>query len=151
MRAPSLFGFGENADEDEGGTMKLRTLFAVALLAVLLTPLTAASAEKRSIARIWKGRTLAAKASEYEAYLLANGVTKIRATPGNQGVRVLSRAEGDRTEFVVISFWESLDAVKKFAGEDYQKAVILPKDREYLIEVEPNVVHYQVVPEERKP
>ena len=131
--------------------MKPSALFALALIAVLLTPVPAASTEKRSIARIWKGRTLAAKASEYEAYLLANGITKIRATPGNQGVRILSRADGGQTEFVVISFWESLDAVKKFAGEDYQKTVILPKDREYLIEVEPNVVHYQVVPEERKP
>lgn len=131
--------------------MKARALSAFALIAVLLLLATGApAAEKRSIARIWKGRTLTAKAAEYEAYLLANGITKIRATPGNQGVRVLSRADGDKTEFVVISFWESLDAVKRFAGEDYQKAVILPKDREYLIEVEPNVVHYEVVPEEKR-
>ena len=41
-------------------------------------------------------------------------------------------------------------AIKRFAGEDYQKAVILTRDREYLLEVEPNVLHYEILKEERK-
>jgi heme-degrading monooxygenase HmoA len=103
----------------------------------------------KTVARIWRGRTLAAKADEYEAYLFASGITRVRATPGNLGVTVLRRADGDQTEFLVISIWESLDAVKRFAGADYEKAVILDRDREYLVEVEPTVRHYTVEKEER--
>ena len=115
-----------------------------------LIPQTPASASptvkpKPMIARIWHGRTLAAKADEYEKYLNASGVERILQTEGNHGVEVLRRSDGPRTDFVVISYWESMDAVKRFAGADYGKAVILARDREYLVEVEPNVVHYEVV------
>ena len=103
-----------------------------------------------AIARIWRGRTLASKADEYQAYLDASGISRVRATPGNLGVTVLRRNDGGKTEFLVLSLWESVDAIKKFAGEDYQKAVILPRDREYLLEVEPNVLHYEILREARK-
>jgi heme-degrading monooxygenase HmoA len=99
----------------------------------------------KSIARIWRGRTLSSKADEYEVYLRDSGISKIRATAGNLGAYVLRRSEGDKTEFLVMSLWQSIDAIKRFAGEHYEKAVILPRDREYLLEVEPKVVHYQVV------
>ena len=121
---------------------------SLALSGAAPSPPPAAGAA-RTVARIWRGRTLAAKADEYEAYLFASGITKVRATPGNLGVTVLRRADGDQTEFLVISIWESLDAVKRFAGADYEKAVILDRDREYLVEVEPTVRHYTVEKEER--
>jgi heme-degrading monooxygenase HmoA len=119
-------------------------------LGILLASNHVASAPKgpssgKAIARVWRGRTLQSKADAYEAYLNQAGVSKIRATPGNLGVYVMRRTEKDQAEFVVLSLWESLAAVQKFAGADYQKAVILPRDREYLIEVEPNVLHYDVV------
>lgn len=120
---------------------------------LLLLPSASASprmAGKKPIARIWRGRTLAAKADEYEAYLFASGITQVRQTPGNLGVTVLRRADGKQTEFLVISIWESIEAVQRFAGKDYQKAVILDRDREYLIEVEPTVRHYEIEKEERK-
>src|SRR5262245_46365456 len=94
------------------------------------------AARAHAIGRIWRGRTLASKADEYQKYLDSNGITRVLATPGNLGVTVLRRPDGDKTEFLVLSIWESLDAVKKFAGQDYQKAVILERDREYLVEVE---------------
>lgn len=129
-------------------------VLAVALLTPFAAPAQdqsrAASAPRTTIARIWRGRTPAAKADEYARYLEANGITKIRATAGNRGVTVLRRTDGDKAEFVVISIWESIEAVKNFAGADYQKAVILPRDREYLTEVEPNVLHYEILSEERK-
>lgn len=100
---------------------------------------------KRQIARIWHGRTLTAKADEYEKYLDASGVKTILATDGNHGVEVLRRSDGPQTDFLVISYWESIEAVKKFAGADYQKAVIMPRDREFLVSVEPEVVHYEIV------
>ena len=70
---------------------------------------------------------------------------RILKTDGNHGVEVLRKSDGPRTDFVVISYWESIDAVKRFAGADYGKAVIMDRDREFLIEVEPNVLHYEVV------
>ena len=100
---------------------------------------------KRLVARLWHGRTLTAKADAYEKYLNETGVKKILATKGNFGVEVLRHADGAKTDFLVISYWESLEAVKLFAGADYQKAVIMPRDAEFLIEVEPLVVHYEVV------
>jgi len=137
--------------------MNRRTLFPVVFALAVLAPALRLAAEnpkpeaarKIAIARIWRGRTLASKADEYERYLNANGVAKIRTTPGNRGVTVLRRTDGDKTEFEVISIWESIEAVKNFAGADYQKAVILPRDREYLLEVEPNVVHYEILLDER--
>lgn len=100
---------------------------------------------RRMVARIWHGRTLTAKADDYEKYLQASGVKKVLATDGNHGVEVLRRTDGSQTDFIVISYWESIEAVKRFAGADYEKAVILPRDGEYLIDVEPVVVHYEVV------
>lgn len=127
--------------------------FAVAGAAgmVIGAPSDATPAPKHMIARIWRGRTLTAKADEYERYLNSSGIEKIRATAGNLGVTVLRRADGEKTEFLVMSLWESIDAVKRFAGADYEKTVVLPRDREYLLEVEPNVLHYEVKREERKP
>ena len=100
---------------------------------------------KPMIARIWHGRTLTAKADEYQKYLDASGVARILKTQGNHGVEVLRKADGPRTDFVVISYWESIDAVKRFAGPDFERAVIMDRDKEFLIEVEPNVLHYEVV------
>ena len=130
--------------------------FLIPLLLVVALPWAShltAQPEKptaHAIARIWRGRTLASKADEYQAYLDASGISRVRATPGNLGVTVLRRNDGGKTEFLVLSLWESVDAIKKFAGEDYQKAVILPRDREYLLEVEPNVLHYEILREKRK-
>jgi heme-degrading monooxygenase HmoA len=100
--------------------MNRRTLFPVVFALAVLAPALRLAAEnpkpeaarKIAIARIWRGRTLASKADEYERYLNANGVAKIRTTPGNRGVTVLRRTDGDKTEFEVISIWESIEAVK---------------------------------------
>jgi len=131
------------------------SLIVPALLALtLLAPESpgeatlASAAPSREIIRVWRGHTLDAKADEYQRYLVASGIPRIRATDGNRGYSILRRSEGGRTEFVVISRWESLDAVKRFAGADYDKAVILEKDREYLLGVDEKVLHYESVAEE---
>jgi heme-degrading monooxygenase HmoA len=122
----------------------ISTLLSVSGLSAEPSPAPAKEA-KRAIARIWRGRTLPSKADEYEAYLNRSGISKIRETPGNLGAYMLRRTENGKAEFLVISLWESVEAIRRFAGPDYQKAVILPKDREYLLEVEPNVLHYEIV------
>ncbi|MFQ4140959.1 antibiotic biosynthesis monooxygenase family protein [Chlorogloeopsis sp. ULAP02] len=105
---------------------------------------------KKVIARIWHGRTLNSKADEYYTYLNEAGIKKILAIPGNLGAQVLRRSDGKITEFTVISYWESRDAIRKFAGNDIEKARYLPRDKEYLLELEPNVKHFDVLLDERK-
>ncbi len=84
---------------------------------------TPSGAQKVVIARIWHGRTKTAKADEYYKYLKDAGITKIQSIPGNRGVQVLRRSQGDVTEFTVISYWDSLDAIRKFAGNDIEKLI----------------------------
>ena len=95
------------------------------------------------IARVWRGVTPAEKAKQYLDYLLQTGLKDYRATPGNQGVQVLHRTYDNKTEFVLISFWESFDAIRAFAGDDIEKAVYYPEDRAFLLTLEPTVTHYE--------
>ncbi len=97
------------------------------------------------IARTWHGVTPASKADAYYAYLEESGVKEYRRTPGNRGVYVLRRVAGDRADFLLISLWDSYDAIRAFAGDDLEKARYFPKDREFLLEFEPNVAHYEVL------
>src|SRR6266705_4425572 len=97
------------------------------------------------IARTWHGVTAASKADAYYEVLQESGLKEYRATPGNQGVIVLRRTEGDRTHFLLITFWESFDAIRRFAGPNPERAVYYPKDKEFLLEFEPTVTHYDVL------
>ncbi len=97
------------------------------------------------IARIWHGRVPSEKADAYYDMLMRTGIPDYRATQGNRGVYVLRRTEGDVTHYTLISFWESLDAIKRFAGEDYERAHYYPEDDEFLLEKEPRVVHHEVM------
>jgi heme-degrading monooxygenase HmoA len=96
------------------------------------------------IARLWRGATPESKAEQYLEYLEATGVQDCRAAEGNRGVMILRRTNQDQAEFVFISFWESLDAIRRFAGDDVERAVYYPEDKEYLLALAPNVEHYQV-------
>ena len=96
-------------------------------------------------ARIWHGVTAAAKSDEYFDYLGETGVPDYRATEGNRGVYVLRRIEGDRAHFLTVSFWESMDAIKGFAGGDPERARYYAEDEEFLLDFEPTVEHYEVL------
>jgi heme-degrading monooxygenase HmoA len=96
------------------------------------------------IARIWRGVTRAEHLDEYLDYLEGTGLGEYGEAEGNLGVTVLRRLVGDRAEFVLISYWESMDAVKGFAGEDPDRAVYYPEDDRYLLEKSPTVDHYEV-------
>ena len=95
------------------------------------------------VAREWKGRVAPARADEYYRYLLG-GVTKIRSVPGRLGVEVMRRDEAGAVEYTVISYWESREAIKAYAGQDIEKPHHLPKDRELLLELPTRVLHYDV-------
>jgi heme-degrading monooxygenase HmoA len=120
------------------------TLLLITLPFLVSFALEPPQPENSLIARMWHGKTKTEKADEYERYLRAEGISKIKAIDGNKGVQLLRKSEGDTTEFMVISYWESIDAIKKFAGEDYQKAYQLPRDPEYLLKPESVVQHFEV-------
>lgn len=89
------------------------------------------------IGRIWHGTTEAEKANDYLEFLYQTGIPDYRNTKGNLGAYVLRRIENDKAHFLTLSFWESIDAIKTFAGEDYERAHYYPRDREFLLEFEP--------------
>jgi len=97
------------------------------------------------IARTWHGVTHSLKADAYFAYLKESGLKEYRDTAGNRGVTVLRRTEGDRAHFLLISFWDSFEAIRRFAGPNLDRAVYYPKDKEFLLELEPTVSHYEVL------
>jgi heme-degrading monooxygenase HmoA len=102
---------------------------------------------KPAIARAWHGKTLRAKADEYEAYL-GNAITKFSTLPGNLGyqlMRLNGGPDGDQyVEFQVISYWESLEAIKAYAGDTVTHTRDLPRDKEFLIGMEPLVRNYEL-------
>ena len=67
------------------------------------------------------------------------------ATPGKRGVLVFRRTEGDVTHFVLTTLWDSMDAIRRFAGEDVERARYYPEDDDYPLEREPFVTHYDVL------
>jgi len=97
------------------------------------------------IARMWHGRVPTANAADYHRYLLKTGLADYRSTPGNLGVYLLERSDGDVTHFVTLTFWDSIESIKRFAGEDYESARYYPEDDEYLLEREPRVTHYELL------
>jgi len=99
------------------------------------------------IARLWTGRTKAEDYDTYLAYVEESGVAELHASPATAGVMVLRRLEGDQAEFGVMSFWDSLDDVKAFAGEDVEAAHYYPEDERFLLEFEPRVKHFEVARE----
>ena len=97
--------------------------------------------KSQAITRIWHGRTRAEHADEYLEFLIRTGVADYRATEGNLSVRVLRRVEADVCHFWTVTTWDSFENIKKFAGEDYEKARYYEEDRHYLLEFEPHVTH----------
>jgi heme-degrading monooxygenase HmoA len=97
------------------------------------------------IARMWHGRTKATDADEYAVYLEQSGLPDYRRTPGNRGAWLLRRLEGDVAHFVTLTFWDSREAIKAFAGDDIERARYYPQDKRYLLEFEPTVMHYDVL------
>jgi heme-degrading monooxygenase HmoA len=97
------------------------------------------------IARTWHGAVRAADGDRYFQYIKDTGLGDYARAPGNRGVHVLRRTEGEVTHFLLLTLWESWDAIRGFAGADPEKARYYPKDAEFLLELEPTVTHYEVL------
>jgi heme-degrading monooxygenase HmoA len=96
------------------------------------------------IARTWHGVTTVAKADEYLRLMHTVAVPDYQAIAGNRGVYVMRRIEGETAHFLLLTLWDSEDAIRQFAGEDIEKAKYYDFDPDYLLELEPTVTHYEV-------
>ena len=96
------------------------------------------------IARIWRGAVRKHDGDAYARYMQDTGVAGYARTPGNRGVWMLRRDLGERTEFLMFTMWDSLEAVKGFAGEDHERAIFYPEDDRYLVERDLTATHYEV-------
>jgi hypothetical protein len=100
--------------------------------------------EEFMIARSWTGETPKAKAAEYQDLMRRGALPDYRATPGNAGAWCLTRDRVDTVEFTMLTFWDDLDAVRRFAGDDYQVAKYYDFDPDFLVAMAPHVTHYEV-------
>ena len=98
------------------------------------------------ISRIWHGWTAPANADAYEALLWEEIFVGIagRQIPGYRGIQLLRRRIGDEVEFVTIMRFDDLKAVRLFAGDDYEAAVVPPKARALLAHFDARSQHYEV-------
>ncbi|HXD12358.1 MAG TPA: hypothetical protein VN653_19965, partial [Anaerolineales bacterium] len=97
------------------------------------------------ITRMWHGRVPTSKAKAYRDFLNARAIPDYQSVAGNLSVHTLERTEGEITHFISLTFWQDLDSIRAFAGEDLETAKYYPEDQDFLLEFEPNVVHYEVV------
>lgn len=96
------------------------------------------------IARVWRGWTSGENAHRYDEHYRDEVLPALRQIPGFRGARLLRRADGEATEFVSVTFFDSLEAVRAFAGADHDAAVIADEARRVLVRFDERVTHYDV-------
>lgn len=99
------------------------------------------------IVRNWHGHVPASLSDRYLALMREVALPDYKSTPGSLGTWCLTRREGEVTHFEMLTFWTDLEAIKRFAGEDFEQAKYYDFDAEFLIEQEPHVRHYEAVSE----
>ena len=103
------------------------------------------------IARTWRGWTTPANAIAYENFLKQTVFHQLRAIEGHRGVQLLRCDLPGETEFMVINYFDSIEAVKRFAGKNYTIPVFEPEARKLLSRIETEAHHYEVRTPERYP
>ncbi len=108
---------------------------------------TGSRVDAPAVARVWHGKTPRAKADEYERYLAA-AIQKFPTIKGNRGYQLMrldGGPDGEQyTEFQVISYWDSPESIKAYAGQDIRRTHDLPRDGEFLVDKEPFVHNYEL-------
>jgi heme-degrading monooxygenase HmoA len=97
------------------------------------------------IARHWRGLARREFAAAYIAHLESETFPAVRALPGFVGASILRRDVDAGVEFLVVTEWQSLDAVRAFAGDDLEAAVVPQKVQAMMVEFDGRVRHYEVV------
>ena len=96
------------------------------------------------IARIWHGTTKAEDYEEYTELMKTLAIPDYKSTLGFVDLKFLRRLENDIAHFTLITFWENLEVIKNFAGEDFEKAKYYTEDKKFLLEFEEKVTHFEV-------
>ncbi|HHL31771.1 MAG TPA: antibiotic biosynthesis monooxygenase [Oceanospirillales bacterium] len=99
------------------------------------------------IARIWHGRTKLEDMDVYTEFMKSKAVPDYKGTKGFVKLSFLRHIEGEVAHFTLITYWQNLEVIKNFAGEDYETPKYYDKDKQYLLEFEDKVTHYEVFAE----
>jgi len=95
------------------------------------------------ITRLWHGKTKKADAVKYREYVIETGIRDYRNIKGNLGAQIWQRDDGDITDIWTVSWWQDYESIKSFAGEEFEKARYYEEDKKYLLDFEPNVIHFE--------
>ena len=95
------------------------------------------------ITRMWRGWTRSDHADRYARHYRSEVLATLREVPGFRGARLLRRTLGEETEFVSLTLFDDLDAIRGFAGPDYETAVVAEEARKVLIRFDARVFHYE--------
>jgi heme-degrading monooxygenase HmoA len=96
------------------------------------------------IARVWRGRTTAINFERYRHFLTTKIFSSLEKIAGYRGANLLRREDQEGFEFLVITHWESMQAVRQFAGENVEAAVVEPEAQAILSDFDAFVRHYEV-------
>lgn len=97
------------------------------------------------IARVWRGESASERASRYVEHLERSVFPELGKIEGHRGAYLLQRSTNERVSFLVVTLWDSMDAVRAFAGDDPERAVVEPAARTVLCAFDKTVDHYEVV------
>ena len=93
------------------------------------------------IVRIWHGRTKTEDAEAYREFVIESGISEYLSVKGNLGAQIWQKQEGDVTHIWTVSWWDSYDSIRTFAGEPLDTAKYYEEDKKFLLEFEPKVSH----------
>jgi heme-degrading monooxygenase HmoA len=96
------------------------------------------------IARIWRGQATADNAPRHRKHVTQHVFPGLASIPGHRGAYLLTREEKGEVEFLAVTLWDSIDAIKRFAGEDPETAVVEPEARAVLSSFDNFARHYEV-------
>lgn len=97
------------------------------------------------IARSWRGWTAATDGDAYLSYLRETGIAEYASTPGNLGCLTLRQMGHERAQFLMISFWDTWQAIERFAGSQLDRAVFYPEDDRFLVARDRHVDHFDLL------
>ncbi|HSD62460.1 MAG TPA: DinB family protein [Ignavibacteriaceae bacterium] len=97
------------------------------------------------ITRIWHGRTKKEDAEKYLQYVIGTGIKDYLDSKGNLDTQIWRSTEGEISHIFTVTQWDDIESIKKFAGEEFNKAKYYPEDEKYLLELEREVKHYETI------
>ncbi|HET6621945.1 MAG TPA: hypothetical protein VFG64_18550 [Dongiaceae bacterium] len=96
------------------------------------------------IVRMWRGQAMAANADACQRFVTGQVFAGLPAIPGHRGAYLLKRPVGEEVEFIAVTLWDSLDAIRGFAGEHIEHAVVEPEARAVLSSFDDVVRHFEL-------